>query len=114
MQANTDKFQAVAVGKKTYDKNPTFKLGNANITCDEVAKLLGIDIDFKLTFDQHIGGMCKRAAQQLNILKRIGHNLSRLNRVTILYTFILSNFNFCPMVWHFCSKKNTDKMEKIQ
>jgi hypothetical protein len=52
--------------------------------------------------------------QQLNILKRIGKNLSKLNRFTIFHTFVLSNFNFCPLSWHFCSETNTKKIEKIQ
>jgi hypothetical protein len=26
----------------------------------------------------------------------------------------LSNFNFCPLAWHFCNKSNTSKLEKIQ
>ena len=26
--------------------------------------------------------------------------------------FIMSNFSYCPLVWHFCSKTSTDKMEK--
>jgi hypothetical protein len=47
-------------------------------------------------------------------LKRIGKNLSKLNRLTIFHTFILSNFNFCPLSWHFCSEKNTKKIEKVQ
>ena len=25
-----------------------------------------------------------------------------------------SNFNYCPLVWHFCGKVNTKKIEKIQ
>ena len=29
-------------------------------------------------------------------------------------SFINSNFNYCPLVWHFCGKKNGDKIEKIQ
>ena len=26
----------------------------------------------------------------------------------------MSNFNYCPVVWHFCSVASTNKMEKIQ
>ena len=26
----------------------------------------------------------------------------------------MSNFNFCPLSWHFCSEANTNKIEKIQ
>ena len=47
MQANPDKFQAIAVGKKTYAKEPVFNIESANISCDEVVKLLGIDISAK-------------------------------------------------------------------
>ena len=51
---------------------------------------------------------------QLNVLKRIGSNLTKLNKLTIFHSFILSHFNFCPLAWHFCSKANTVKIEKIQ
>ena len=30
------------------------------------------------------------------------------------YSFILSNFNYCPLIWHFCGESNTKKLEKIQ
>jgi hypothetical protein len=26
----------------------------------------------------------------------------------------MSNFNYCPVIWHFCGESNTKKMEKIQ
>jgi hypothetical protein len=45
--ANPNKFQAIAVGKKTYAKEPVFNIESANISCDEVLKLLGIDIDYQ-------------------------------------------------------------------
>ena len=45
---NPDKFQAIAVGNKTHAKTPVFKIESAEITCDEVVKLLGIDIDYQL------------------------------------------------------------------
>jgi hypothetical protein len=64
--------------------------------------------------DCHIKNICKKAVQQLNILKRIGENLSKLNRLNIFHTFVLSNFNFCPLSGHFCSETNTKKIEKIQ
>ena len=75
---------------------------------------MGIDIDYQLNFDKHIKNICRKASQQLSVLKRIGCFLSKLNKLTIFHSFILSNFNFCPLAWHFCSKANTIKLEKIQ
>jgi hypothetical protein len=44
MQANPDKFQAIAVGKKTYAKEPVFNIESANISCDEVILLIGMTV----------------------------------------------------------------------
>ena len=43
IQSNPYKFQAIAVGKKAYTKEPVFNIESANISCDEVGRLLGID-----------------------------------------------------------------------
>ena len=75
-------------------------------------KLLGVNIDYQLNFYQHISSLCRKEGQQLNILKRLGSFLYKLNRLTIFYTFILSNFNYCPLAWHFCNEKNSRKLEK--
>jgi hypothetical protein len=56
----------------------------------------------------------KKASSQQNILKWIGKYLNRLGRLTAYYSFILSNFNYCPVTWHYCSEHNSLKMEKIQ
>ena len=114
MQANPEKFQAIAIGPKTHSQNITFNLNNNTIKCDDEVKLLGITIDFKLNFNNHISNICKKAARQLNVLKRIGTHLNKLSKLTIYHSFILSNLSYCPLAWHFCSEKNTQKIEKIQ
>jgi hypothetical protein len=101
-----NKFQVLAVGKKTYEKRPTINIQNFELTCEDSVKLLGIEIDYQLNFDTHISTICRKASQQLNIIKRLGPYLNRLNKLTIFHTFILSNFNFCPLAWHFCTEKD--------
>ena len=34
--------------------------------------------------------------------------------MTIYNLFIVSNFNYCPLAWHFCSMSSSNKMEKVQ
>ena len=70
-KANPDKFQAIAIGPKTNKHNLSFDLKGNKITCEENVKLLGITVDSHLNFDKHISEICKKASQQLNILKRI-------------------------------------------
>lgn len=87
--------------KKTHDKQIVFDLNGISISCEDEVKLLGITIDFKLNFNTHISDICKKAARQLNVLKRIGKNLNRLGKLTIYYSFFMSNFSYCPLTWHF-------------
>ena len=109
MKANPDKFQEIAIGKNTQSKNISFNL-NGNI----IKKLLGVTIDYESKFTSRITNICRKASRQLNVLKRMGKYLNRLGKLTIYHTFILSNFNYCPVIWHFCSEANAKKMDKIQ
>ena len=68
----------------------------------------------QLNFSNHISACCSKAARQLNALARIAKYIDIRSRKTIYNSFILSNFNYCPLVWHFCGKTNNDKLEKIQ
>ena len=111
MKANPDKFQTIAVGKRTKDENITFNLDDNIIKCEEHVKRFGVTIDFQLTFDLHISNVCKKASRQLNVLKRIGRNLCRFGKLNVNYSFIMSNFNYCPLVWHFCEEVKTKKIE---
>ena len=59
MKANPGKFQAIAVGKHTHSENICFNLGDNIVKCEDSVKLLGVTIDFKLDFDEHISNVCK-------------------------------------------------------
>jgi hypothetical protein len=114
MQANPDKFQAIAIGKKSHNKFKSFNINNNDIPCDDHVKLLGVDIDHLLNFDLQISNLCKKAARQLNVLQRLSKYINFNTRLLIFKAFIRSNFNYCPLIWHFCSKANTDKLERLQ
>ena len=107
MQANPEKIQAMAIGDDTHKHNITLNLNGCYISCDDEVKLLGVTIDFKLNFNTHIANICKKAAHQLNVLKRIGQHLNKLAKMTIYHSFIMSNLSYCPLTWHFCSERNS-------
>jgi hypothetical protein len=109
MKANPENVQAIAVGKNTHDKNLKFNLEGIEIECETEVKLLGVTIDFKLNFNEHISNICKKASMQLNVLKRIGKHHTKLGKLTMYYSFIMSNCNHCPLVWHLCGEVNTNQ-----
>ena len=102
------------LGKRGNRDIPHFPCETIRIPCEDSVSLLGVNFDHLLTFNNHITDICKKAARQLAVLKRIGHFLTVQGKLTIYKSFIMSNFNYCPLIWHFCSKANTNKLEKIQ
>jgi hypothetical protein len=64
--------------KSTDPKNPSIQIQNNILSCEETVKLLGIDIDYQLKFNQHISNLCRKASQQLNVLKRLACGTSKI------------------------------------
>ena len=59
---------------------------------------LGVPIDRKLTFYQHIKKMCRIAGQKLSALLRLSLYLDTNKRKTIYTTMVKSQLNYCPLV----------------
>ena len=114
MQANPDKFKFLIIPS---DDNNTQSLTlneNTVIVSEKHVKVLGVVIDCRLNFTLHISSGYKKADRQLNALARISNYLDVSARRMIYNSFVASNFNYCPHVWHFCGVSNSNKMEKIQ
>ena len=113
MCANPDKFQAIVLGMKN-PETISFKIGNTTIKPDDTVKLLGIELDYQLKFNNHVNQIGQKAARQINALKRLSKFLNFESRMAIFRSFIMSNCNYCCLVWHACGAKNTKKLEKLQ
>ena len=100
MIVNTDKFQAIVLNKKRFDlTNTNFQADNQVIKSVSSVELLNIQIDGKLNFNLYISKICKSAANQLNALIRLKQFLSFHSKEVLINSYIISNFNYCPLVW---------------
>ena len=89
-------------------------INDVNVESTDSIKVLGVTLDAKLNFNEHIKNLCNRASHQINALKRISRYLDIDGRLRIYQAFIKSNFTYCPVSWIFCGKRNSDKLEKLQ
>ena len=114
MIVNPGKFQTIIIDKRKQDHtNEIFKIGSKEIKVASQVKLLGVEIDNKLNFEQHINRICKSAANQLNALIRLKRFLGFQERKALVNSFVLSNFNYCIHVWMFPSSKSHTKIENL-
>jgi hypothetical protein len=112
MMANVGKFQSMLLGAG--DTKVSLNLDDHEITNEYRVDVLGIIIDYKLKFDLHLSAICRSAARQVNALRKLSSCLDEETRMIIYTSFIKSNFNYCPVVWHFCGITSSRKLENIQ
>ena len=107
MIANPDKFKAIILDKQNSDfSNTKISVNNENLEIVPSVKLLGIQIDSQLNFNMQINNICKSAANQLNALIRLNCFLRIDEKKVLVNSFVLSNFNYCPLVWFISSTKS--------
>ena len=103
MVVNSDKFQAIILNRKEAQGAHKLIIDNKEIKTTNSIKLLGININDQLKFNEHILILYSTAAMQLNALSRLQKYMGKSEKEAIINNFILSNFNYCPLVWHFSS-----------
>ena len=92
---------------------PNFKCKNITIKNSASEKLLGVIIDNKLDFTEHLNTVCKKANLKLHALNRISRFLSPEQHVLTINAYIKSLFNYCSLVWMFCYRRIVHKINKI-
>ena len=97
---------------KNLDENEVLNFNKLVIKSIEEVEILGIKVDNNLNFNNHIKSICWKAGQKLSALLRIPSNLS-MKRKKLYKSMIKSQFNYCPLVWMFCSKQSNNLINKI-
>ena len=72
MIINHEKFQAIDLDKnKSYHSRKPSIINNQKIKTVSSEELLGIQLDFRLIFNNNVNNVCRPAANQLNALIRL-------------------------------------------
>ena len=88
-----------------YTNDLCMQINDQTINASESAKLLGVTLDNKLSFLPHIKDIFKKANHKIKALLRIRNHLPQAKAEVLYNSFILSAFNYCPLIWMFCGKQ---------
>ena len=58
--------------------------------------------------------MFNKADRELNVLQRLKGSLDYVSRFSLYKSFIVVNFNYCPVVWMMTSKSSLSKLVDIR
>ena len=89
------------------------KVGDEIIWESRSNKLLGIVIDNKLNFNEHLTILCKKASAKVTALARLVKIIPMKKKRILMKSFIQSQFSYCPLIWMFCSRKINNRINYI-
>ena len=101
--ARTKKWSGIELG-----------IDGSQVKATDNVEFLGVVIDNKLNFKNHISKLMKKIGRQIDVLNRFKHILSFSTKIRVYRAFIIMpHFTYCSSVWHSCLKEDSDRLERL-
>ena len=118
LQANSQKYQILTIDSHSSTKTPgyalTMEFDGHEVKSSDYLKILGVTIDNKLTFSEHISDICKKTSCKVGVLLRLRNLIPWSAKLQLYKSNILPHLTYCDIVWHFCRSSDKKKVERIQ
>ena len=109
MKANINKCHLL-VNKKN---EVIIKLGKTEIRNSEYEKLLGIKVDTKLNFNEHLNDIISKPSHKVNALSRVVPYMNLSKKKILMNSFFNSQFSYCSLIWMFHSRIMNNKINRL-
>ena len=97
MIVNPDKFQAIIIKRNSnMEDQYTRNIDGNQVNSEKSVKLLGISVDNKLSFEEHVSSLCKKASNQLNAISRLHRYLGFKENEILINSFVYANLIIVP------------------
>ena len=100
--------------KKLEQPQLQLKLNASELEQVNSQKLLGVTIDSKLSFDDHIDNFCSKLSQRIAVLSRIKRFLSLKQRIAYYNAMIKQEMLYASTVWSSCSLGKLQRVFRLQ
>ena len=108
LQVNVQKYQSMLLHESEAN-NINLHTG-VNIEKLNSFKLFGVLLDSGINFSEHISSVCKKASQQMRVLRRLRKLMpTHANKLQLYKAAILPHLTYCSTIWHFCRASDKRK-----
>ena len=112
---NLSKTNAILLTDHSYlyslPSNTHLTIGNFSIPFVRTVKVLGVLLDDRLRFTNHITSVCNQVNSKTHLLRRNSYLFPITFRINLIKLFILSRFNYCSTL--FFSEANTVEKARL-
>ena len=82
------------------------------VTSSPAVRILGVTVDRKLNFQEHVRSICKNASRKIHALGRVKKYMHSSKLKLIMHSFI-EEFNYCPLIWMFHNRTLNRRINKL-
>ena len=117
---NLKKYQTLNIGYRTETTSSErasggIRINNEEIKTAETLKLLGVTIDSRLNFSEHVKSACQKTSQRIAVLMRLRNLIPIKAKLQLYKAAVLPHLTYCcHLVWHFCRASDSHKLERQQ
>ena len=111
MVVSASKFLVILFGLNC-NENIVMEEGGCSIDVANCVTLLGVKIDCILTFNQHALKICRKSDSKTFAFSRILKYLNEKQSLILYNSFIISQFNYCPLTWMLCGKTANKELNR--
>ena len=108
LKLNTSKYKVLSVGRKL-DKTYTYDLeqGHQTTSLERVESIqdLGVLVDERLSFSEHMQGKINQAYAMLGVIKQNFKYLKTSSFILLYKNMVRSNLDYCSSVWTHTEKE---------
>lgn len=117
MVLNLTKTKSIIFGSnQSLRAEPELRLCIEGTSIQQVkeTKLLGITLDDKLSWSKHIDTIVNKMGKALAVVRRCRNHLTPDLRKLVVSSLVLSQLDYCQIVWANTTKKDMSKLQLVQ
>lgn len=115
MVVNPSKCSVISFSRKLRPIAFVYSLNGTPIPRTDHIKDLGVILDSKLTFKQHVSFIISKASRQLGFIMRMTRDFKDIKCLTALYcSLVRSSLEYCSTVWSPYYNNAVSRIESIQ
>lgn len=118
LQLNPSKSEVIQFtacrGRDRPDDVASLRVSEAAIQPSEAVRSLGVTLDRKLTFDQHVTAVCKACYCHIRALRHVRESLPDDVAQTVACSIVGSRLDYCNSLFAGMAKSNFTKLQRVQ
>ena len=109
---NPSKTKSMIITRRNTQHQPLY-FDNTVLEEVESHKHLGLLINNKLSWSDHISTIINSASKMLDVLKRLKYTIDRKSLETIYFSFVRPKLEYACQIWDDCNERDSEHLENI-